>query len=190
MWVGTIVLAPGSYQLPDITVIGKGMKPIEYSNTTKYDDVFRRMRIGLGTVISRKDIERRGATRTAELLQSVPGARVTIQPDGMPTKVAFARCDVLPPKVSVWIDGIQVIPEGNVLITMVSSDPSLDPAEQARRRTGSYQAALAQMRGSVGEMLSRISPNQIEMIEVYRGVAEIPGEFLNDSCAAIVIWTR
>lgn len=40
------------------------------------------------------------------------------------------------------------------------------------------------------EALEYLRPSDIEMIEVYRGVGQIPGEFLVDSCAAIVIWTR
>jgi hypothetical protein len=32
-------------------------------------------------------------------------------------------------------------------------------------------------------------PSQIELVEVYRGPAEMPPEFLPDECA-IVIWTR
>lgn len=39
--------------------------------------------------------------------------------------------------------------------------------------------------------LGYLRPNDIEMIEVYRSIGQIPGEFLDgDSCAAIVIWTR
>lgn len=40
------------------------------------------------------------------------------------------------------------------------------------------------------EALATIHPNDIEAIEVYRNTAEIPPEFLDDNCAAIVIWTR
>jgi hypothetical protein len=40
------------------------------------------------------------------------------------------------------------------------------------------------------DMLSRISPSDIEMIEVYRGAGEIPGVFHWDGCAVIAIWTR
>jgi len=35
-----------------------------------------------------------------------------------------------------------------------------------------------------------VLPSQIEMIEVYREPAEMPAEFLDDSCAVIAIWTR
>ena len=40
------------------------------------------------------------------------------------------------------------------------------------------------------EALEYLRPGDIEMIEVYRGVGQLPGEFLVDACAAIVIWTR
>jgi hypothetical protein len=40
------------------------------------------------------------------------------------------------------------------------------------------------------EALSTIHPLNIEAIEVYRNISEIPPEFLDDNCAAIVIWTR
>jgi hypothetical protein len=43
---------------------------------------------------------------------------------------------------------------------------------------------------SADEALSLVSPNDIEAIEVYTGASRIPGEFLEDSCAAIVLWSR
>ncbi len=46
------------------------------------------------------------------------------------------------------------------------------------------------MTNNHNEALEYLRPSSIEMIEVYRGVGQIPGEFLDDSCAAIVIWTR
>ncbi len=45
-------------------------------------------------------------------------------------------------------------------------------------------------RGVVAEMLDRIGPFQIELIDVYRGVSDLPAEFHDDNCAAIVIWTK
>lgn len=40
------------------------------------------------------------------------------------------------------------------------------------------------------DLESLINVRDIEAIEVYRGVAQIPGEFLDDSCAAVAIWTK
>jgi hypothetical protein len=39
-------------------------------------------------------------------------------------------------------------------------------------------------------MLERTAASGIEMMEVYRGPSQIPGEFHWDGCGAIVIWTR
>jgi Carboxypeptidase regulatory-like domain/TonB-dependent Receptor Plug Domain len=40
------------------------------------------------------------------------------------------------------------------------------------------------------EAMEQVNPADIELIEVYRGVDVIPGEFLEDACAVIAIWTR
>lgn len=40
------------------------------------------------------------------------------------------------------------------------------------------------------ETLKTIHPLDIEIMEIYRGVARIPAEFLDDACAVIAIWTR
>jgi hypothetical protein len=42
----------------------------------------------------------------------------------------------------------------------------------------------------IGAALDRLLPSQTELMELYRGPAEMPAEFLDDSCAAIVISTR
>ena len=41
-----------------------------------------------------------------------------------------------------------------------------------------------------GGLPGYISPAAIVGMEIYRGVAELPAEFLDDACAAVVIWTR
>jgi hypothetical protein len=40
------------------------------------------------------------------------------------------------------------------------------------------------------EMLSRINPSDIEMIEVFRGVGQIPGVFHWNGCAVVAIWLK
>ena len=46
------------------------------------------------------------------------------------------------------------------------------------------------MTDNPNEALSYLRPSDVEAIEVYRGIGQLPGEFLVDACAAIVIWTR
>jgi hypothetical protein len=42
----------------------------------------------------------------------------------------------------------------------------------------------------VGELLDRIKPSDIEMMEIFRGPSELPPEFNDGNCGAIAIWTR
>ena len=152
----TIVLSEGLVQLPEITVTARSAKPIEYANTAKYDEFFRRRAVGLGRYLSRRDIEKKSASRTVSLLAGLPGVRVMMGvPGTSPTKVWFRACM----QVSVWVDGWVLSP-------------------------------VARSPGEVAEVLDRVHPLSIEMIEVYDSPAVMQAEFLGDSCAAIVIWTR
>ena len=44
--------------------------------------------------------------------------------------------------------------------------------------------------GEVQELLPLITPLDLEAVEVYPRESSIPGEFRDNSCAAIVLWTR
>jgi hypothetical protein len=174
VWRGNIVMEPGSFRLPEVVVDAKYAKPAEYAGTTKFDDFFRRKKSGFGTFISREDIERGNAVHTLEILRNIPGVKVYVGNPGNPgsADIKMARCrDDLRSqnlgKVSVWIDG-----------RMEQEQMMADEAEH-----GLNEFRLA-------EMLSRISASGIEMMEIYRGPGQIPGEFHWDGCAAIVIWTR
>jgi len=152
----TIVLNEGAVELPEVTVTARLAKPIEYANTAKFDEFFRRKSVGLGRYISRRDIEKKAASRTASLIAGLPGVRVMMGvPGTSPTQVWMRACQ----QVSVWVDGWMLSPQAT------------SPIE-------------------VGELLERIHPLNIEMIEVYDSPAVMQAEFLGDSCAAIVIWTR
>ena len=103
-----IALTPGAYQLPEVEVTARLAKPIEYAWTTKYDDFFRRKRVGLGYYLSRKQIEQKGASQTVELLLGVPGLQVRVGALGyVPNTVRSTRCG----NMSVWIDGWELHPD-------------------------------------------------------------------------------
>jgi hypothetical protein len=152
-FIGRIGLEPAPQRLPELTVQGgRFFKPPEYAFTTRYDDFFHRRRIRSGTFRTRNDPRFTYAINTGDLLQMIPGVRVSFGAGG--TSVEFSQCRGPGSKVAVWIDGARVM-------------------------TNDHNEALQYLR-----------PNDIEMIEVYRSPGQIPGEFLEDSCAAIVIWTR
>jgi hypothetical protein len=175
-WSGTVLLVPGAFELPDIQVNARNAKPAEYAGTTKYDDYFRRRRQGLGEFITREDIDRRNPLHTFEILDGRPGIRVQFQPD-RGTFVGFVRCNEYPPSINVYVNGNKLIPTGGT-------------------RAGSGASSFGRVRrdpeiaGIVGEMLSRVNPREIEFIEIFRGAGELPPEFNDGNCGAIVIWTR
>ncbi|HTL04467.1 MAG TPA: carboxypeptidase-like regulatory domain-containing protein, partial [Gemmatimonadales bacterium] len=110
-WSGTVLLQPGEFRLPEIQVTARYAKPAEYAATAKYDDYFRRKRIGFGEFIDHDEIARRGALETTRLLEGRAGIRVAYPHDEVASGkwigaiVAFARCNEFPPKVNVYVDG-------------------------------------------------------------------------------------
>ena len=78
--------------------------------------------------------------------------------------IHFARCK--PPGVQIWIDGFRTT--GRL------------------KFFGEDEVIAAEQR----EVLRQVIPSQIQAIEIYSGVARIPGEFLDNACAVIAIWTK
>jgi hypothetical protein len=186
-WSGRVLLEPGVFELPEIKVTARYAKPARYAGTTKYDDYFRRRRIGFGTFISREEIEQRNPFRTIELFQARPGIKTSIHPPGAAygSVVAFARCHEFPPKINVYIDGRKLFADG---ISLAGTESPVQ-----RMRNNDADATLGGRRAtmaSVGEMLDRIPPGDVELIEIFRGPGELPGEFNDGNCGAISIWTR
>ncbi len=163
----TIVLERGAYELPEIEVTARSAKPIEYAWTHKYDDFFRRRWVGLGRYITRAEIEFRKPYRTANLLAGISCIKVAFRHLGASgTDVKFTCLPSRGCAVSVWIDGW-------------------------KQRFAQFEAPSgASAEATLGTYLDRVLPSQIEAMEIYRGPAEMPAEFLDDSCAAIAIWTR
>ena len=152
-----VYLQRSPVQLPDVIAQAAPSKPFRYAGTTKYDDVFRRQRLGLGTLLPREAIELRVGGSTARLLEGIPGVHYF---HGLQKRLSFARCRE-PGGVAVFIDGFRQIP----------ARASYDESPEI-------------------EMLSRVHPSSIEMIEVFRGVSQLPGEFHWDGCAVVAVWTR
>ncbi len=178
-----IELTAAAQLLPELRAEARWAKPARLAHTTRYDDFYRRRRSGLGTFLTREDIERAAAMRSFELLRGLPGIQVAWNPPGVPgTRVRFARCEHFPPRVSVWIDGRKqpFSPPPPPPDVGRRSDLDLDPV--LRWQSETWREWL--------ELFDAVKPSDIEAVEVFRGVAQIPAEFLDDSCAAVAIWTR
>ena len=172
-WRGRITLALTVHELPEVVATVNSWKPAEYAGTSRYDGFFMRKRLGFGTFVSRDDIERLAPIHFTQILQRIPGFRVNYTPPGTtqpPTSVKITRCNTdNPPKVAIYIDG---------------------------RRTRASINELALGRGTLrtqedfANLLDSIHPRDIEMMEVYAGIAQIPADFDRDVCAVIAVWTR
>ena len=174
-WQGDIMLVPGSFKLPDIEVTAVNAKPVRYANTHKYDGFFQRQRLGIGTFSSRDQIEKMNAIHTIEILRAIPGIYTNVGNPGDPysADIRFPRCQGQG-KVSVWIDG-QMLIGGGFDRGPGSSGGWLNPRGKSTE---------------LAAQLERIAVAGIEMVEVYKGVSDIPGVYHWDGCAVIAIWTR
>jgi hypothetical protein len=171
-----VLLEASPVQLSAITVSAEPTKPLRYAFTTKYDDVFRRRRIGLGTLVEREVIDARLGAATEQLLDGIAGVRVW---NGPPKRIRLARCQQ-PGGILVFIDGVRQVPS----VASAGQDNS-----GLIFKTRSLPPMSMDMEPEV-EILERINPAAIEMIEVFRGASEIPAEFHWNGCAVIAIWTR
>lgn len=124
------------------------------------------------------------------MLTGRSGIRVELRPTGAVdgTVISFSRCNEFPPRINVYVDGRKVQPELDPL-QLVETRP------QGSRRYPVVEddkaiEARARLHAQVGEMLERVPAGDVELIEVFRGVSQLPAEFNDGNCGAIVIWTR
>jgi len=185
-WTGTIVLDRVAQALSDVNVTAPG-KPPEFANITKYDDFFRRRRLGFGTFRTREDIEKKGAVDVVSVLQGIPGVNVsaTSNPDGAPeVRFRMARCPGQPPNLGIYINGSRVAVFGKK-----SENKGSELSGAFRSDTDKKSSCEDCTR--IAEVLSSVALSEILFVEFYRGPGQIPSDLdRGDSCAALVIWTR
>ncbi len=128
----------------------------------RFDDVYRRMHSQWGTFFLREEIVKLNPVDVLSLIARVPTARVNDR------GVTFAKC----------VNGGSKIGQTGMVQIYIDG----------HRKTG--RGGGADIGKDQLEVLSRVPPSQIQAIEVYTGVSRIPGEFLDDACGVIAIWTR
>ena len=130
---------------------------------------------GFGAFITRDELARRESSTLTDVIRTkAPGVKFIPLLNGG-TTVANGRFagnidPTLPSEcyMSIYLDGVRIYAPGQ-------ETPDNHPLDRGK-----------------GPNLDRLAVNGIEAIEIYRGPAEMPPEFLgsNSACGAIVIWTR
>ena len=131
----------------------------------RFDDVYRRMATANGKFLTREDIERLNPPDIQSLLMRVATVRVNDQ------GVQFARCE-----------------QGGAYALSRSGSTGVQIYVDGFRMTG--RSGSTSDSNEQREVLMMVKPSQIQAIEIYSGVSRIPGEFLDNACAVIAIWTR
>lgn len=112
-----------------------------------------RKSVGLGTFITRQDIEKARPLKMTDMLRVVPGVIVEGSGAGFMSKIRIGRGSGHTCQTQIFLDGIRM------------PDPYLDEL---------------------------VAPGDVEGIEIYRGLATIPAEFLTPDapCGVVAVWTR
>jgi hypothetical protein len=129
----------------------------------RFEDVYRRASSGFGHFITREEIEQRNPSGTRDLLDGIPGI-VTYS-----DLVVFSKCRK---KLRNGPVGLETANKVQVYID----------GRRFTRFDDSDEAVMA--------ALGSVNPRDIQAIEIYTGIAQIPGEFANQACAAVAIWTK
>ena|SRR5687767_3420976 len=167
-----IHLDPVPRSLDTVTVAREGLTPARYGPISRMDEFYRRRARGRGRFFTREELAESGRTMLTDLLRLVPGARVKTFPGNI-AEVAFARCS----------SPVNLSASGNVGGGM-GSGVSRVPL------VALYLNGIRIDSASVRQTIAELALSEIEALEVYRGVSELPLEAMGNACAAIFVWTR
>ena len=127
---------------------------------TRYAAAYKRAVAGRGFYFTREEIEATNPSDLGDLLLRVPTVQVNDR------GITFSKCQAGLPSPG------SVMQKARVQVFIDDRRASLTDADGVR------------------ELLRSIPVSTVQLMEVYTGVSRIPGEFVNDSCAVIVIWTK
>ena len=166
-----IAMRAGAQVLAEVTVSGHRLL-----FPARYAEAYERVAKGRGMYFTTEQIDSLKPYDVKSLLQRVPG--VLVNDRGL----TFQRCQAgmvsnlgsgfagggvgsgaapNPAHVQVYLDGVRM--------TQYSNGSAVRDANAA---------------------LVDLLPSRVQLVEVYSGTSRIPGEYLDDACAVILIWTK
>jgi hypothetical protein len=158
----------GAKSLPTITVKDRALVHAPPGNPHKYDEFLMRRKLGFGRFITRAEIDSKPQNDTRTLFTTIPG--VKYWQNGTDWYLRSQRCTSVTPEQK---------PRPNQPIQATSpADPVI------------FVDGIQISRWNGLEMLRTIPPSEIEAIEVFQGLSEMPGQLKGDACFVIFIWRR
>jgi hypothetical protein len=152
-----VLLEPLAVDLAEVVISGERL--VVPAHMRGFYD--RRER-GVGSFLTREEIERRMAPRLIDILLTIPGVRIKGSDEHVYLVRAGPRCRNTEPPIPpvIFVDG-------RTWASILADDP-------------------------ITELLYSIRPETVMGIEVYDSQAQVPFEFQRREtrCGAIVIWTR
>lgn len=154
-------LDPDAILLAPLEVLAWSQRPMN----ALHEGYKRRLSQGMGTFITRDDVERRNPVLVTDMLRELPGLQVSSTGGGLRPVVRIGRSAGYNCTTQIFVDGFLV-----------------------NRRLG-YAEGFRPDDIRIDDM---VSPGSIEGIEIFRGLATVPAEFLSPDadCGVIAIWTR
>ena len=159
--------------LDTVAVVRRAEVPERYGPISRMDEFYRRRARERGRFYTREDIEASGRSSLIDLLRTVPGARVRTQPGNL-AEVSFARCS----------GPVRLSQSGRLSAVAAGATGGRTPF------VALYVDGVLIDTVSVRQTLAELHLSDIEAIEVYRGVSELPLEAMGNACAAIFVWMR
>lgn len=161
----SIALTPAAQELRQVKIAG-----FITSYPPRFEEQYKRASHANGRFFTREQIDSLQPFDTKSLLALIP--TVLVNDRG----ITFQKCQSA-------FSGVVV---------------ALDPHIQrlgAPQMTGNVQVYVDGVRRTrfgddADAAIRTVSPWTIQLMEVYTGTARIPGEFLDDACAVIAIWTK
>lgn len=173
-------LEPAPQMLPEVEV--RGRKVIDLPRFTA---AVERASRNNGAVFTADDIAKENPLDTKSLLERLPGVHVNDR------GIMFARCQ-----------DSGMLPRSNAVgggrgsgSFQAASGPSARiqvyvDGKRLTYRDAPVGGAPVGDSDDANGILKSINPRSIAVMEVYTGIARIPGEYLEDACAVIAIWTK
>jgi hypothetical protein len=154
--------------LPTVSIIEKSEVDRLPGNTHKYDEFFRRRSQGIGHFLTRADLDAKPRLRMPDVFNGIPGIKV--RTSGSSWHLQSQRCSG-------------------------SSIPGLDEGALGGPSAGRRSKLLPMVfidgqRAYDFEELTRLSPGEVEAVEIYQGASQMPAEAKGDACFAVFVWLR